>query len=221
MKKALDLFSGPGGTCKGLQDAGFKVVGVDIIKQPDYPSEFIQKDVFELNLDFMKEFDLIWASPPCQGYIHTNRNKPGYSRLIGATRFLLKMIDRPYVIENVPTDEIRCDLMLCGTMFGLKLLRHRYFEISGFPVATIPHKEHSGTVAEGDYVAVYSGSPGNPRTKKRYGGLPKFTFEQMKEALGIDWVKTPDRITESIPPKYSEYIGKHFITPPITLESYN
>ncbi len=219
-KSCLDLFCGPGGASKGLHNAGFDVTGVDIIKQNDYPYHFIRKDIFNLNLDFIKEFDLIWASPPCQGYLPTNLNNPNCVRLIGATRFLLKQIGKPFVIENVPSDNIRCDLMLCGEMFKLKILRHRFFEVEGFGVPRLPHKDHKGTVANADYIGVYEGTPGNPRTKKKYGGLPKFTFADMKNALGIDWVKTKIGITEMIPPKYSEYIGKCFIEPPKSLEAF-
>jgi site-specific DNA-cytosine methylase len=35
--KALDLFCGAGGASMGLYQAGYKVTGVDVIDQPNYP----------------------------------------------------------------------------------------------------------------------------------------------------------------------------------------
>ena len=56
---ALDLFCGAGGSSMGLYRAGFEVTGVDINFQPEYPFHFIQEDVFELDLEFLKRFDFI------------------------------------------------------------------------------------------------------------------------------------------------------------------
>lgn len=203
--RALDLFCGPGGSAKGLAYR-FKVFGIDKQKQ-DYPFEYAICDVFDLPMEFFEDFDLIWASPPCQGYIHTNKKKDGYDRLIPQTRELLKKTKKPYVIENVPSEHIRKDLMLCGTMFDLKVLRHRFFEIEGFHVPRIKHRKHNGMVATGDYVACYSGGFGNDRTRKRYGRI-EFSPEQQQEALGVTW--TTKNLTEAIPPAYSEYIGSFF-----------
>lgn len=204
--RALDLFCGPGGASKGLFDAGFEVTGVDRQYQPDYPYDFVQCDVFDLPMEFFKDFDLIWASPPCQGYCDANINKECYTRLIPLVRELLKQTKKPYVIENVQLAPIRHDLMLCGDMFHLKVIRHRYFEIEGFHVPRIKHFKHKGLMATGDYVACYNGGNGNERTRKKYGRI-KFSFDQQKEALGVDWVTPKSKITECIPPKYSEYIA--------------
>lgn len=203
--KVLDLFCGPGGASYGMNHGVNEVVGVDKEPQPDYPFEFVKCDVFDLPMEFFEEFDFIWASPPCQGYIHTNKKKEGYERLIPKTRQLLYNTRKPFVIENVPSEHIRQDLMLCGTMFDLKVLRHRFFEIEGFHVPRIKHLRHKGMVATGDYVACYSGGFGNDRTRKRYDRI-NFTFQDMKEALCLDWVTPKSKITECIPPKYSEYI---------------
>ncbi len=73
MKLALDLFCKAGGVGRGLTDAGWTVVGVDIKPQPNYPYAFVQADV--LNLEF-RGFGLIWASPPCQGST-VMRHAPG------------------------------------------------------------------------------------------------------------------------------------------------
>jgi DNA (cytosine-5)-methyltransferase 1 len=65
-KKALDLFCGGGGSSMGLKNNGFDVTGIDINEQPEYPFKFIKQDVFNLSIDFLKQFDFIWASPTCQ-----------------------------------------------------------------------------------------------------------------------------------------------------------
>ena len=201
--KALDLFCGAGGAGMGLHRAGYEVLGVDIEKQ-DYPFEYIISDVFDLPLEFFDEFDFIWASPPCHGYVDSNINKPGYPRLVPQLRELLDRTKKPYVIENVQLAPLRQDLMLCGDMFDLRVIRHRYFEIEGFHVPRIKHRKHRGTVAEGYYVACYGGGFGNDRTRKKFPRI-KTTKKDMQEALDVKW--TTKNITQCIPPKYFEYIG--------------
>jgi len=204
--RVLDLFCGPGGASKGFNDLGFDCVGVDN-KEQDYPYSFIKCDVFDLPMEFFKDFDLIWASPPCQGYIDANIKKPDYPRLIEPVRQLLKNTGKPYIIENVQLAPLRQDLMLCGEMFNLKVIRHRYFEIEGFHVERLKHLKHNGTVANGDYIACYNGSPGNPRTIQKYK-TKAATPQQMADALEITWTKK--NITECIPPAYSYYIGAFY-----------
>lgn len=210
--KALDLFCGVGGVSVGLFNAGFEVVGVDVEEQDNYPFEFIQKSVFDLDQGFMKSFDLIHASPPCQGYIWTNQKKEGYLRLIEPVRELLEKVGKPYIIENVQGAPIRKDLMLCGEMFGLKVLRHRIFEIHGFHVAQLKHVLHKGLMGLGDYVGCYGGSKGNGNTRAKYGN-PNPSFLQQKQAMQIFWAKKDQELFNAIPPKYYEYIGKQFLKP--------
>ena len=64
--RLLDLFCGAGGVAMGYHQAGFAVVGVDIHPQPNYPFQFIQSDVFDIDPDFIATFDVVHASPPRQ-----------------------------------------------------------------------------------------------------------------------------------------------------------
>src|SRR5262245_21858800 len=87
----------------GLHRAGFDVTGIDIVPQPRYPFRFIQGDALKPP-ERLQDFDLIWASPPCQGYSRT-RHLPWLKDkvrplLIPQTRELLR--GHPCtIIENI------------------------------------------------------------------------------------------------------------------------
>jgi DNA (cytosine-5)-methyltransferase 1 len=110
--------------------------------------------------------------------------------------------------------------MLCGEMFGLKVLRHRYFEVEGFSVLQPPHRPHKLSVKDGTAIALYSGgvNPGmwgnkerqvQYRKERKYK-LPPFDLKRWQEAVGVDWVNKKDHLSQAIPPKYSEYLGHYF-----------
>src|SRR4030042_95566 len=124
--KALDLFCKQGGASKGIADAGLDVTGIDLTNQPLYPFHFIQADALTFPLH---GYDFYWASPPCQPF---TRLKPlvtnHYHDLIAPIRARLLATGKPFVIENVPGAPLINPLLLCGTMFGLKVKRHRLFE---------------------------------------------------------------------------------------------
>lgn len=207
--RALDLFCCAGGAARGLADAGFEVVGVDIEKQPRYPYEFHQADALTFPLE---GFDFIWASPPCQGYT-AMRHAPGAK---GAPLLIDQVRDRmpadvPWVIENVEEAKwaMQSPVLLCGSMFdlgaqGCRTQRHRLFEAS-FPLVQ-PQCSHD----ERPVVGVYGGharkrakSAGGRGTKDEWVGGHKAAAS---EALGIDWM-TLSEMSESIPPAYTRYIG--------------
>jgi len=230
--KALDLFCCCGGAAVGLNNAGFEVTGVDITDNHEYPYEFIHKNVFDLDIDFMKEFDLIWASPPCQFYIPTNKRHAGkHPDLLPATREFLKLTGKPYIIENVPGAPIRKDVRLCGEMFGLRVVRHRLFEIEGFTVLQPPHQKHKLSVMNGTAVACYSGgiNPGfwgdkekqqefRKKRKASYyaqvaghgGDSYSFKIDDWKNAMGVHHINRREHLTQAVPPKYSEYLARFF-----------
>lgn len=207
MLRALDLFCGAGGASKGLHDAGFTVTGVDITGQPHYPYDLIVERIEKIQPYDIDAFDLIWASPPCQKWSNANRawgNQDTKPDLIEYTRALLEATGVPYIIENVPQAPLRADVLLCGAMFGLRLVRHRIFELGGFKASQPPH--HSG-MHHWKYVTV-AGTPGG--ISSRVGSIGYGLLKDWEEAMGIDWM--PSRaMSQAIPPAYSEYLAMEFL----------
>lgn len=202
----LDAYCCAGGATKGYQRAGFRVVGVDITPQPRYcGDEFVQGDAIEFITSHGVEFAAIHASPPCQSSClltkGTNKGRE-YPQLIAPTRAALLTTGRPWVIENVVGAPIRADLLLCGEMFNLGVIRHRLFEADGWWALSPSHPRHRGLVAgwrHGPYFAVYG------------EGGDKGTVEQWQTAMGIDWTGDRHELTESIPPAFTEFIGGHLL----------
>ncbi len=213
--KLLDLFCGAGGCSAGYTRAGFEVVGVDINPQPRYPFEFVQADAFEFLADHWREFDVISASPRCQPYSPTAAlcsRKFDYMDEIVKVRKALDWTGKPYVIENVPGAPLINPLMLCGSMFGLRVRRHRHFECE--PVIWWPPAScnHWGVAS-----ACGRGKPkGNPAGYVA-GTLENFDFITVagadyiaadgRRAMGIDWM-TKKELSQAIPPTYTEFIGE-------------
>lgn len=202
--KLLDLFCAAGGAGMGYHQAGFDVVGVDINPQPHYPFRFIQADVLGLTADFVASFDAIHASPPCQRYSGAAKlhgNSASHPDLIEPTRGMLVASGSPFVIENVDGAPIRHDLMLCGTMLGLRIVKHRYFECS-FPVFSL--------LPTCDHADVYDPWHGPRRTAKEF-----------RQAQGTPWIpmaggasrkegRTGD-LFNAIPPAYTRFIGEQLL----------
>jgi len=190
----------------GYHRAGFEVVGVDINAQGNYPFEFHQADAMTYPLD---GFDVIHASPPCQLY---TRKATDWGRkrnhwiehpdLVGPTRERLEASGLPYVIENVPGAPLNAQLMLCGTMFGLAIRKHRLFESNiALPFAPMPCSDHSECY--------------NP-----WAGAGR-SADKLRVAMGIDWLPisggasrkagyTGD-LFNAIPPAYTEWIGAQLL----------
>lgn len=203
----------------GYRRAGFDVVGVDINPQPRYPFEHHVADALEFLAEHHAEFDAVHASPPCQAssaLTAGNRRRAGWVdghvNLIPATRSALDATGLPYIIENVQGADLRRDATLCGEMFGLGVLRHRYFEAGGWVPVAPAHKPHRGRVAgwrhgvyyDGPYFAVYGLGGG------------KGTVTQWQQAMGIDWTTDRRELAEAIPPAYTEHLGQQLLAQLVT-----
>jgi DNA (cytosine-5)-methyltransferase 1 len=207
--KLLDLFCGAGGASKGYSNAGFEVTGIDLKHGKRYPYQYIRGDVMDYvnDIDFLRSFDVIHASPPCQTFSATKhlRNAQGKSTskmdLVEPVRSALLAAGIPYIIENVPGAPLINPVMLCGSAFGLKVRRHRLFESSESLEGTqCNHK------AQGKPVGIY----GSMRDEIPGGGHTAKTMSEAHEAMGIDWMIWGE-LVESIPPMYTEFIGKQIM----------
>jgi DNA (cytosine-5)-methyltransferase 1 len=233
----LDLFCGAGGCAVGYARAGFDVVGVDHVFQPRYPFEFVQADA----LEFLEEhgcgeaFDAVHASPPCQGYSRM-RHLPWlkgrkYPMLIRVTLGRLEETGLPFIVENV--EDAACEMkslstvMLCGTMFGLKVYRHRLFR-SNRLFWQPPHPRHKVVIGKGrmlndrasisaeGWCSLPSKASGTPLnglrpTADRHPVAGHFgQVELARQAMGIDWMKR-DELAQTVPPAYTEYLGRQLM----------
>jgi DNA (cytosine-5)-methyltransferase 1 len=210
----IDFCCKAGGASMGYHRAGFRVVGVDRVPQPDYPFEFIQADLRDFDVaDLLASgATAVVGSPPCWKFSDlAHRTKREYEDFIPELRELFVRSGLPYVIENVEGAPLRNPVTLCGTMFpGLRVTRHRDFE-ANFPLrAPGPcgrhplhytrdkRKAHYGLLDESkDFVTVTGG--GN------------CSVAAASDAMGIDWM-TKDGLNQAIPPAYTEYIGRRLMT---------
>ena len=222
--RLLDLFCCEGGAGKGYADAGFEVLGVDLLPQPRYPFEFQQMDALSIDPQWIADnFDAVHASPPCQGYsVSKNAHKTSnHPMLVEPTRALLKAAGVPYIIENVVGAPLEAPILLCGTMFGLStadddgepliLRRHRLFE-SSLWINAPTHCICADLKARGFRVAgAYGGGSVNKVHAKnvRHGGYTPSKARRV-ELIGADWM-TLHGLSQSIPPAYTEWIGRQIL----------
>ena len=150
--------------------------------------------------------------------------------MIAATRELLALTGRPWVIENVELarSQMVRPVMLCGRMFGLEaedadglplvLDRHRLFE-ANFLLDVPPHPKHDDRQVAGVYggsrrAKVPKGTPFDvaapldrhaARHERKGGYVPRSKAVQQR-LLGIDWMSVKG-MQESIPPVYAQFVG--------------
>lgn len=201
----LDLFCGAGGCAMGYFQAGFNPVGVDKFRQKRYPFAHYVEDAFEFLERYGKHYDAIHASPPCQFYSRAAVNKGGHDDFIWEVRAYLVQTGKPYVIENVEDAKsyLNNPFCLCGTMFGLNVIRHRLFETNWALTQPLPECNHVKPVVR----------MGRRPTELEYHSVVGHFIgaQEAREAMGIDWM-TRNELAQAIPPAYTEWIGRQLIT---------
>ena len=215
--KALDLFCGGGGAALGLIQAGFDVVGVDVVRRHArvYPGRFVCASIERLPFD-LADFDLIWASPPCQKFSTATplEKKVDHVDYIPLTRELMK--DHPYtIIENVPLAPIRPDVRLSGPMVGLnQIQRIRHFELSFYPglvgpVQKVPTREFR----EGRAVTITKSmsAVSHYYARVKLGMSGRVSVKEARRVMGIETKMTAFQIGEAIPPAYSRFLAERAV----------
>jgi DNA (cytosine-5)-methyltransferase 1 len=214
--KLLDLFCCAGGAGMGYNKAGFDVTGVDIKDQPNYPFTFIKNDVMEVLQDkeFLSQFDVIHASPPCQGYSKATKDDSVYvhysqgkqtPKLIEPVRKVLIETGKYYIIENVvgAKNDLIEPFYLTGFMFDLPIERKRYFE-TNFPVKQPEAKAKRGFTkryAEKNNIDYRDMSVTGKSRRKG-------SIDVWRKVMEMPWAGRAWELTEAIPPAYTHYIGE-------------
>lgn len=209
--RALDLFCCQGGATKGLQQAGYHVTGVDIEPQPRYCGDhFVQDDAMAWLRDergSLDSFDLIWASPPCQRYSELTplASRNDHADLLPSVASLLRAQSVPYILENVECARhlLQSPVKLCGSMFGLDVWRHRYFELGNTSAFfLLPSCDHS-------FQPVVVSGRGMRMTPDghRWSGSKA---QECRDAMCIDWMNRPG-LREAIPPAYSKFLAEQLL----------
>lgn len=223
--RLLDLYCCEGGAAVGYHRAGFDVVGVDFQPQRRYPYEFHQADALQYLVDHVCEFDAVHASPPCQAYsITRHSHSKEHPDLVGSTRDALAATGLPYVIENVVGAPLVDPLTLCGSEFGLTatdvdgtplaLRRHRLFESNVFLLGAGGCR-HDPKVQVG---GVYGGGMSDRmKSVERFKAIGSqrggYTPAKSVRAalLGINHDMTLHGLSQSIPPAYTEHVGRQVL----------
>jgi DNA (cytosine-5)-methyltransferase 1 len=160
----------------------------------------------------MAKFGAVHASPPCQRKSKMTRCRPGlaatYPDLLKPVHDLLIRWGGPWIMENVEGSGLpgQDDLfgahgvVLCGTMFGRELYRHRWFRGS-FPLTALHHPRHLKPASKAGHW-----KPGTVISIE--GNCAPIGLA--REVMQVDWMPR-DRLREAIPPYYAEHLGRQLL----------
>lgn len=210
--------------------------GYDIEEQPDYPYDFVQADVMELLEVGLWPAAARHFSFPCQSHTdgrHLRAAQGGVSKHADLLTPGLALIrerynDTPWICENVDdrTGHVRkimapregeSLIMLCGSMFGLAVQRHRLF-LANFPLRTPTPVPGAGKYrARGcDHSLFPIGPKGKPKPVGVYhvkgddipdGGSTARDEEHGRQVMGSHRSLPWDKLKEGFPPAYTAWVA--------------
>jgi DNA (cytosine-5)-methyltransferase 1 len=126
---------------------------------------------------------------------------------------------RPYVIENVDAPAPRAELVdpirLCGRSFpGLRVYRHRLFELGGGLEGVVPepeHRPHDVLCHTLDKRKAHYGKTDEMINFVQVNGGGNSSVVAARDAMGVNHRPdlTKHELNEGIPPAYTAYIARH------------
>lgn len=221
--RLLDLFSCAGIGADGYVRAGWRVTCVDTDAKALAwcPWDTMRADAMELLKDqeFIDRFDVIHASPPCQGFTAARELAKAQGKgdgvktldLLTPTLAILEKMGNqiPWVVENVPRSPLGKKagaVQLCGSAFGLKVQRHRLFlsnvKLEGVMCdhASFEKDPVSGKPRPwGVYYAAGDNIPSGGRTCR--------DVNHAMECMGVGRRVPWDYLKEGLPPAFTHHIG--------------
>jgi DNA (cytosine-5)-methyltransferase 1 len=211
--KVADLCCGVGISGDGYRGAGMEVTGFDndLKCAKYYPGEFHSLDILTLTADDLKDYDLVHLGAPCQYWSKMCRCRPElreqYPDLITPMRPVLDVLAErgvPTVIENVDEcDVLRPEqtIMLCGTMFGKELYRHRLIETGGgLMVPPLYHPKHVKRASKAGHW--------EPGTVMSIAGHIA-PIAMARELMGVTRKMPREQLVEAAPAYYMAYVAAH------------
>jgi len=244
-----DLCSGAGLAADGYAAVfgAHSLHGWDLHPQPSYPYTFTQADVMRsltpgcFSRGPLEEATALHASFPCQAHTtagHLRNAQGGTSRYEDLLTPGLRLLrtnwnDKPWIVENVddrsghvrrimaPRDGEYL-IMLCGTMFGLPIWRHRLF-LANFPLRT---PAPTGPGVYGSRGCRHDLCPpdpitGRPRPWGIYhvpadsvpdGGRTARDADHARQVMGASRTLPWDAIKEGFPPAYTSWVAADLLT---------
>jgi DNA (cytosine-5)-methyltransferase 1 len=111
-------------------------------------------------------------------------------------------------MENVPGAPLIDPIRLCGTSFGIRVRRHRLFELDGWATEAVPPCDHGRFTDR-----PFPGSTNRPngRTVCNVGEY-RVPLRVQKECMQVDWDVTLHELSEMVPPCYTEWLGVELAT---------
>jgi DNA (cytosine-5)-methyltransferase 1 len=198
--KVLDLCCSSGVSAEGIIRKYVHVLGIDINEPSYYPGTFLQADATTITVDFVRRFDFVWMSPPCQefsvGTEYARSCGKKYNNILPQMKELAERAGVPTVIENVPGAGLRPDFMLCGSMFALPIMRHRHFQCYHWkPV----------------YQKLYCNHKALAGITHTLAGSFTGTIHDAAESMGCRPTRLRSELKEGVPPLYSSFIFRTWL----------